>query len=403
MKCICLLLLFCVLYVSALDNGLALTPQMGWNSWNHFGCDVNETVLRATADILVSTGLAALGYNYVNVDDCWAKGRDASGRVFEDPKTFPSGMAALSSYIHKKGLKFGIYSCAGTYTCAGRPGSLGYEKIDAQTYAEWGVDYLKYDNCYAPTNLLPQTRYATMRDALNATKRPILFSMCEWGVQSPWNWANAVGNSWRTTNDISDDWNSFIRVLDNNIGLSPYAGPGGWNDPDMLEVGNGGMTESEDRAHFFLWSLLKSPLLIGCDLTKMSSATVSTLGAVEVIAVNQDSLGAQGDLVYQLGPMQIWAGPLADGSRAVVVFNRHTPADPYNSNITVFFNTIGYLPSTTAVVRDLYRRENLGTFQGSITVSLPTHSAVMYKITAQKMQPEFFNWRPVSTVKINKS
>jgi len=276
---------------------------------------------------------------------------------------------------------------------------LGYEVIDAKTYAEWGVDYLKYDNCYAPTNLLPQVRFATMRDALNATGRPILYSMCEWGVQSPWEWANKVGNSWRTTNDIADNWDSFIRVLDGNIGLSPYAGPGGWNDPDMLEVGNGGMKDSEDRAHFFLWSLLKSPLLIGCDLTKMSSASKATLAAPEVIAVNQDSLGVQGDLVYQLGPMQIWAGPLADGSRVVVVFNRHTPADVYNSTITVYFNTIGFLPTTTAVVRDLFSRSDIGTYQGSISVTLPTHSAVIYKVTPKKMMNEFLNWRPFHRVK----
>jgi len=278
-------------------------------------------------------------------------------------------------------------------TCAGRPGSLGYELIDAQTYASWQVDYLKYDNCYAP-NTLPVVRYTVMRDALIAAKRPIVFSICEWGASAPWNWAERVGNSWRTTNDISDEWNNFLRVLDNNIGLSYVAGPGGWNDPDMLEVGNGGMTFGEYQAHFALWALLKAPLLIGCDLTKLTPQTMSIFSAKEVIAVNQDPLGIQGDLIYQRGPMQVWAGPLADGSRAVVVFNRHTPYTDYNDSVVVQFSSIGYDLFTTATVRDLYARKNLGSFQGSITVSIPTHTCVMYKITATSIQPHHLTWRP---------
>jgi len=380
--------------VASLDNGLAITPQMGWNSWNHFACNVNETVVRATADLLISTGLAKLGYVYVNVDDCWAYNRNADMQITADPKSFPSGMKALADYVHSKGLKFGLYSDSGTLTCAGRPGSLNYEKIDAKTYASWDVDYLKYDNCYTPNDALPILRYGAMRDALNATGRPILFSMCEWGVDAPWDWANDVGNSWRTTNDIGDNWESFLRVLDNNIGLSYAAGPGGWNDPDMLEVGNGGMTFGEYKSHFALWALLKSPLLIGCDISQMSSETKFILGAKEVIAINQDPLGVQGDLVYQRGPVQIWAGPLADGSRAVVVFNRHTPYDNYNATITVNFNTIGFSLFTNAIVRDLYAQKDLGLFQGSIVVSLPTHSCVVYKITPTNKRDSDIMWRP---------
>jgi len=314
--------------------------------------------------------------------------------IFADPLTFPSGMKALSDYIHSKGLYFGIYSCAGVLTCALRPGSLGHEKMDAMSYSSWNVDYLKYDNCYAPVSLMPQQRYAAMRDALNATGRPILYSMCEWGVASVWEWGQPIGNCWRTTNDISDDWNSFIRVLDNNIGLSPYAGPGGFNDPDMLEVGNGGMTTDEYRAHFFLWAILKSPLLIGCDLTAMSPPTLATLSAVEVIAVNQDSIGIQADLVYQLGPMQIWAGPLSDGSRAVVVFNRHVHSDPYPANLTLEFNMLGFTEDTQATVRDLFARKDLGVFLGEMKVSLMAHTAMIYKITPTEMKKEYFKWRP---------
>jgi len=369
-------------------------PQMGWNSWNYFECHVNETVVRETANILVKTGLSKLGYKYVNIDDCWAKSRDHNGKIVADPIAFPSGIRALADYVHEKGLLFGIYSDAGTKTCAGRPGSLNYETIDAQTYAEWGVDYLKYDNCNAPSNPLPVTRYTTMRDALNATGRPILFSICEWGSSAPWNWASPVGNSWRTTNDISDEWNNLLRVLDNNIGLSYASGPGAWNDADMLEVGNGGMTFGEYQSHFALWALLKSPLLIGCDLHKLSSETLYILGAKEVIAVNQDPLGVQGDLVYQRGPMQIWAGPLSDGSRVVIVFNRHTPYTTYNDTVTINFNTIGYDLFTSATVRDLFLKKDLGIFQGKISVSLPTHTSLTYKITPTQFKKEYIEWRP---------
>jgi len=225
--------------------------------------------------------------------------------------------------------------------------------------------------------------------------------MCEWGVLDPWNWAKPVGNSWRTTNDIGDSWDSFIRVLDNNIGLAYAAAPGGWNDPDMLEVGNGGMTFPEYQSHFALWCLLKAPLLIGCDLAKMSAETKSILMAPEAIAVNQDPLGVQGDLIYQLGPSQVWAGPLADGSRAVILFNRHTPYTDYNETIRVFFTDLGYPLGTVAKVRDLFARKDLGSFSNSFTASVPSHTVVFIKVTPASMDKEYVNWRPRRNSNVN--
>jgi alpha-galactosidase len=279
-----------------LNNGLGLTPQMGWNSWNHFGCNINEKLIQQTADIIVSSGLAAAGYQYVNLDDCWQVSRDADGTIQADPHDFPSGIQALADYVHSKNLKFGLYSDAGGNTGGGRPASLHYETKDANTYAAWKVDYLKYDNCNSD-GTTPEVRYPPMRDALNASGRPIFFSMCEWGVDQPALWAANVGNSWRTTGDIQDNWNSMISNIDINNQYAAKAGPGGWNDPDMLEVGNGGMTDAEYITHFSLWCISKAPLLIGCDVSKMSEATLKTLTNAEAIAINQDKLGYQGQKV----------------------------------------------------------------------------------------------------------
>ena len=281
-----------IVYAVSLDNGLAKTPQMGWNSWNKFGCNINEKLIRDTIDALVDTGLADAGYKYVNLDDCWQSGRDSNGKIIVD-NNFPNGIKALADYAHEKGLLFGVYSDAGYKTCAGRPGSLGYEEIDAKTYAEWGVDYLKYDNCFTD-GTSPKVRYPVMRDALLKQDRKIFYSMCEWGVEDPATWSKPVGNSWRTTGDIFNSWNSMIGIIDQNDRWYEYAGPGGWNDPDMLEVGNGGMTVEEEKIHFGLWCLSKAPLLIGCDITKMSKDTFEILTNEEAIAINQDPLGVQG-------------------------------------------------------------------------------------------------------------
>eukprot|EP01027_Heterolobosea_sp_BB2_P009793 GEZU01014408.1.p1 GENE.GEZU01014408.1~~GEZU01014408.1.p1 ORF type:complete len:320 (-),score=103.28 GEZU01014408.1:108-1067(-) len=316
------------------------------------------------------------------MDDCWAGERDAEGNIHPDAQAFPSGIAALADYVHSLGLKFGLYSDAGNFTCAGRPGSLGYEKNDANTYASWGVDYLKYDNCYND-NISPKVRYPIMRDALNATGRPIFFSMCEWGDDDPATWAAEVGNSWRTTGDIKDNWNSMLRNLDKQVPITKYAGPGGWNDPDMLEVGNGGMTDVEYQSHFSLWALLKAPLLIGCDITNMSAATKEILMNSEVIAVNQDPLGVSGALLSQStglgGALQVWGGPLSDGSFAVVLFNRAIVA----SKIAVDFSSLPGFPSNTlaAAVRDLWAHKDLGTFKGSFSSMVPAHGVTMVKVT----------------------
>jgi len=285
------LVVLLVVSCTALDNGLGRQPQMAWNSWNKFGCNINETVIKDTANAMVKYGFKDLGYTYLNLDDCWQVSRNSSGYIIEDKKAFPSGIPALVDYIHSLGLKFGLYSDAGTNTCGGRPGSLGYEVEDAKQYAAWKVDYLKYDNCY--NNNLPDiNRYHAMRDALNKTGRPIFFSMCDW-VATTAVWGPTTGNSWRTTMDINAYFDSMTANLDQNNGVAEFAGPGGWNDPDMLEVGNG-LTEDEETAHFSLWALVKAPLILGNDLRNMAGHTLEVLTNKEVIAVNQDKLGKQG-------------------------------------------------------------------------------------------------------------
>ena len=284
-------MIFQIIY--SLDNGLGRTPQMGWNSWNKFGCNINEELIINTIDTLNSSGLLEAGYKYINLDDCWQYSRDENGTILPDYDAFPNGIKPLVDYAHSKGLLFGLYSDAGTKTCAGRPGSLGYEEIDAKTYAEWGVDYLKYDNCYNQ-GISSLERYPVMRDALNKTGRPIFYSLCQWGEEDVPTWGKDVANSWRTTGDISDNWNSMTTIIDINDKSYKYGGPGGWNDPDMLEVGNGGMTSTEYKTHFGLWAISKAPLLIGCDITSMNKDIKDILTNSEVIAINQDSLGEQG-------------------------------------------------------------------------------------------------------------
>ncbi|KAK9282985.1 hypothetical protein L1049_011212 [Liquidambar formosana] len=362
---------------------LALSPQMGWNSWNFFACNINETVIKETADALISTGLADLGYIYVNIDDCWSlPTRNSKGELVADPETFPSGIRALADYIHGKGLKLGIYSDAGVFTCQVRPGSLNYEKDDAEQFASWGVDYLKYDNCYN-LGIKPEKRYPPMRNALNATGRTIFYSICEWGVDDPALWAGKVGNSWRTTDDINDSWASMTTIADLNNKWAAYAGPGGWNDPDMLEVGNGGMTYEEYRAHFSIWALMKAPLLIGCDVRNMSEDTFELLSNKEVIAVNQDSLGVQGRRVHVAGEndcRQVWAGPLSGNCLVVALWNRCSKA----ATITAEWELLGLQSSTSVSVRDLWKREDLSGYAvASFGVQVAAHDCEMYIFTPQ--------------------
>jgi alpha-galactosidase len=384
-SCIALSLFFafllCVPSSGALENGLALTPPMGWNSWNRFACNVTEDLVKSAADALVSSGMRDAGYEYIVIDDCWQVSRDAAGNIVADAKTFPSGIKALADYVHSKGLKFGIYSDAGAMTCAKRPGSRGHEFQDALQYAAWGVDYLKYDWCNTGTENA-QAAYSTMRDALKAAGRPIVFSLCEWGSNKPWLWARDVGNLWRTTGDISDCWEckkghlSFAQILDLQVGLETYAGPGHWNDPDMLEVGNGGMTTTEYRSHFSLWCILAAPLMAGNDLKNMSPDIKDILTNREVIAVDQDPLGMQGHRVRKDGDSEVWAKQLKDGSRAVVLFNRGES----DADISVTWEDLGYPAHLSAAVSDLWAKKDLGKSTGSFTAKVPSHGVAMLRV-----------------------
>ena len=362
-----------------LDDGLARTPPMGFNTWNKFGCNVSEDLIKGVADAMVSTGMRDAGYQYVVIDDCWQVARDsATGRIVPDAQRFPNGMRALADYIHAKGLKFGLYTDAGRRTCEGRPGSYRSYEIDMRTYAEWGVDYTKVDWCYADS-LDARTQYTQVRDALRAAGRPIVFSICEWGRNRPWEWAAGVGHLWRTTGDIADRWQSMINIADASSRHARIAGPGGWNDPDMLEVGNGGMTVDEYRTHFSLWAIMAAPLIAGNDIRTMSDTTRDILTNREVIAVDQDSLGAQGWMVAQPQPdLQVWMKPLRDGSRAVALVNRsEAPAE-----IGVDWSVIG-LRAGAATVRDLWAHRDLGRLTGRYAATVPSHGVVMVRIAGR--------------------
>ncbi len=362
-----------------LDNGLARTPPMGWNSWNHFGCDVSEKLIDETADAIASSGMRDAGYKYVVIDDCWQVARDARGRIVADSTRFPHGIKAVADYVHSKGLEFGIYTDAGTKTCQGRPGTYGHEVQDARTYASWGVDYVKEDWCNARGLDAPK-QYAKFRDALAHSGRKIVFSLCEWGSNQPWDWAPKTGNLWRTTDDIEDKWPSMLGNLDQNSQHASVAGPGAWNDPDMLEVGNGGMSADEYRAHFSMWAIEAAPLIAGNDVRTMSAETKEILTNREVIAVDQDALGKQGMLVWTDGPeLQVWAKPLADGSRAVALLNRSSAP----AKITAYLSRVA-LHVDSATVRDLWKHQELGKVGGKFTAEVPAHAVVMVRMTAAR-------------------
>jgi alpha-galactosidase len=387
----CLFFCFCISFIAslsagelrALDNGLAKTPPMGWNSWNKFACNVSEELIKQVADAMVTTGMKDVGYQYIVIDDCWQVDRDSQGNIIPDARRFPSGMKALADYIHSKGLKFGLYSDAGTLTCQKRPGGRGYEFQDARQYAAWGVDYLKYDWCSTGTQN-QQASYSIMRDALVKAGRPMVFSLCEWGSSKPWLWARDVGNLWRTTGDIQDCWDckrdwggmGFVHILDLQNGLESYGGPGHWNDPDMLEVGNGGMTTTEYRAHFSLWCILAAPLIAGNDIRSMAPEIAELLTNKEVIAVDQDRLGMQGRRVWREGDLEVWARQLADGSRAVALLNRGVT----ETKISVSWSDIGYPDYLPASVRDLWARKDLGKGAGSFSASVAGHGVVLVRI-----------------------
>lgn len=346
---------------------------MGWNSWNHFACGVSDAVVRAQADAMVARGMKSVGYTYILIDDCWQGARDAAGYIRPNAK-FPD-MKALADYVHSKGLKIGIYSSPGPKTCEEFEGSYGHEDQDAQSYAKWGMDYLKYDLCSYDGMGDQVVAYRKMYDALKKTGRPIVYALCQYGMQKGWEWAASVGgNLWRTDDDIRDNYFSMAELGFGQAGLERFAGRGHWNDPDMLEIGNGGMTEDEYRTHMSLWCILAAPLIAGNSLVTMGPETVALLTNPEVIAVDQDPLAVQGHRVMQEGPLEVWMKPLEDGSRAVGLFNRGWGAMP----VTVTFRDIGL--GDSANVRNLWTRKDLGRFQVTYTALVPQHGVVLIKV-----------------------
>jgi alpha-galactosidase len=376
-------------HAAAEDNGLAGTPPMGWNDWNAFKCGVTEALVEKTADAFVTSGLKAAGYRYVNIDDCWAlPDRDASGALVPNPAKFPDGIKAVVDYIHAKGLKFGIYEDSGIRTCSkggGFAGSLGHEYADALQFARWGVDYLKYDDCNIPADGQNQAstiqRYTTMSNALTAAARrtghPIVFSICEktdYGVPNA-TWPR-VGNLWRTTFDIHDEYSRMLSIFHINVQLAALARPGAWNDPDMLEIGNGGMTDTEYRTEFSLWSEMAAPLIAGTDVTTATPATLAIYTNRRVIAVDQDRLGRQGVQVSAVGGLDVLTKPLAGGDRAVVLFNEtDAPA-----TITTTASQVGLRRARGYRLRDLWSGLTAET-PGPISAEVAPHAVVMYRVS----------------------
>jgi alpha-galactosidase len=369
----------------ALGNGLALTPPMGFNDWNAYGCNVSEQLIEQTALAMHDDGMQAAGYTYVNIDDCWmASSRDSAGNLVANSSTFPDGIAATASYVHSLGLKLGIYEDAGTATCAGFPGSYGHEQADARLFASWGVDYLKYDWCNIPFGSFPgqshqqvaQTLYTRMRDALAAAGRPIVFSMCNGWDSSvqPWTWAAPVSNLWRTTSDIQANFASMLNNFHVNVGLASSAGPGAWNDPDMLEIGNG-MSATENQSEFSLWAEMAAPLIAGTNLVSASTATLSVLTNRAVIAVDQDSLGKQGREVSASGGLDVLAKPLANGDVAVALFNETGSA----ATISTTAAALGKTGSASYTLTNLWTGATSAT-SGTISASVPAHGTVMYRV-----------------------
>jgi alpha-galactosidase len=383
--------------MSEKSTQLAATPPLGWNSWNQFGSELTEEIVRRNADAIVKSGMRELGYEYVNIDDCWSdkRGRDSDGNLVADPERFPSGIKALADYVHGKGLKLGIYSDAAELTCAGWPGSYPVEEQDARLFASWGIDMLKYDYCHAPEDReTAMERYGRMGEAIGKSGREILLSVCEWGRRKPHEWAKSLGaQMWRVTSDVVDEWATdrdwcvgINQAFDMGAHLHPHAGPGGWNDMDMLVVGlrgtghKGGLgpgcTTEEYRTQMSMWSILCSPLLAGCDLRKMDRETADILINPEVLSVNQDPLGKQGVLTVRRGLLEVWKKPLHDGSFAVCLLNRGDSP----SEIEAVWEELGLHKGRSVEVRDLWARSDIGVFEGRLSVSVPAHGTVMLKL-----------------------
>lgn len=384
-------------------ENVALTPPMGWNSWNTFEVNINEDLVKKTADIIVSSGLKDAGYEYIVLDDGWMvkDHRDKNGDLVPDPVKFPHGMKALIDYVHSKGLKFGLYNCAGTQTCAGYPGTRGYEYQDARFYANLGIDFLKYDWCN--TNGINATEaYTTMSKALKAAGKPIVFSICEWGDNQPWDWATPVGNLWRISGDIypcfdceykheEGNWSSWgvLRILEMRKDIRKFSGPDHWNDFDMMEVGNG-MTNTEDKSHFTLWSMMASPLFAGNDLRIMKSETLNILTNKEIIAINQDALGIQGFKYQSENGVDVWVKPLFDENWAVVFLNRSDKTQKINFDWKKHiiedndFKFILNLTSQKYNVRDLWEHIDLGNTNKIFQKELAPHDVIAIKLTKVK-------------------
>ena len=385
------------LFAQKFEN-LALTPPMGWNSWNTFQTNINEELVKGVADIMVTSGMKDAGYTYIVLDDGWmAMERDPkTGDLIPDPKKFPNGLKPVINYVHSKGLKFGLYNCAGTKTCAGYPGTRGYEYQDARFYASLGIDYLKFDWCYTE-GINAKEAYTTMSKALKAAGHPIVFSLCEWGSNKPWEWAAPVGHLWRTTGDIFpqfdsthriDQWTALgmMHIVDLQNGLRKYAGPDHWNDPDMLEVGNG-MTVAEDRTHFSIWCMLAAPLMAGNDIRKMNQATKNILTNKDVIAVDQDSLGIEGFKYNDKDSLQTWFKPLNNGDWAACFLNRSSVSKPVTFNwqdenvSDTLFNKALDARTVTYKLRDLWTKKDAGTTKKPLKATIASHDILMFRLT----------------------
>jgi alpha-galactosidase len=353
---------------------------MGWNSWNRFGVKIDERLVLETAEAMVSSGMRDAGYRYVVIDDGWmAPERDRNGDFVADADKFPSGIKALADRIHALGLRFGIYTDAGTKTCQDLPASLGYEFRDVRRFVAWGVDYVKVDWCHTE-GMGPRGLYSKWAMALHAARRPIVFSICEWGRARPWEWAGEIGHLWRTCWDIQPEWSSILTILDRQAELHPFAGPDHWNDPDMLEVGNGALTVEQSRAHFALWSILAAPLMAGNDLRTMSDEVRETLTAPEIIAIDQDPVGSQGRRVRRDGDIDIWTRTLgANGGWAIAALNRGAVAQ----EVRVALGDVGVPPETDVRIRDLWKRMDVGETQREIVIATSANSATVLGVTPQ--------------------
>ncbi|WP_433813205.1 glycoside hydrolase family 27 protein [Flavobacterium johnsoniae] len=379
-------------------EGLAMTPPMGWNSWNTFATNIDEKLVKETADIMVSSGLAAAGYNYIVLDDGWmTRERDANGDLVPDPAKFPNGMKALIDYVHSKGLKFGLYNCAGTQTCAGYPGTRGYEYQDARFYAKLGIDFLKYDWCNTKGITAPEA-YTTMSNALKTAGRPIVFSLCEWGDNQPWEWGKPVGNLWRISGDIypcfdcefkhPENWSSwgFMKIAEMRKDIRKYSGPDHWNDFDMMEVGNE-MNDTEDKSHFAMWCMLSSPLFTGNDYRKMSKETLAILTNKELIAINQDKLGIQGFKHSAEDGLEVWVKPLSDGNWAVTFLNRSDVAKKINFDWKknafkdLDFGYEADFNKTTFKLKNLWTNKEAGNTKKNFTAELASHDCITLKLS----------------------